>query len=68
MSGLRVYQEARAALQSKRRELAGIMISGDNLAELATGFTNIQTAIEALDRAIADERKLAELALSGPGR
>ena len=65
MAGLKVYQEARAALQGKRRELAGIMIAGDNLAELATGFINIQMAIEALDRAVEDERRLAELAYSG---
>jgi hypothetical protein len=32
------------------------MLSGDNLAELSTGFINIQAGIEALDRAIIDER------------
>jgi len=64
-SGLKIYQEARAALQNKRRELLGIMLAGDNLGELATGFINIQTAIEAVDRAIEDERRLADLALGG---
>jgi hypothetical protein len=53
---LKVFEQARLKLEGKRRELATIMLSGDNLAELSTGFINIQAGIEALDRAIIDER------------
>jgi hypothetical protein len=57
MSELKVFERARVQLEMKRRELAGIITSGDNLGELAAGFINIQSAIEAMDRAIADERR-----------
>jgi hypothetical protein len=57
MSDLKVFEVARVKLEGKRRELAGILTSGDNLAELCIGFTNIQNAIDAMDRAMADERR-----------
>jgi hypothetical protein len=55
MADIRVYEVARAKLADKRRELAGIITSGDNLGELAAGLFNIQNGIEAIDRAIAEE-------------
>ena len=42
-------------------------IVGDNLAELATGFINIQVAIEALDRAVEDENRILDRLPSGTG-
>jgi formate dehydrogenase assembly factor FdhD len=55
MSELRVFEEARAKLATKRRELAGIMTSGDNLGELSVGFLSIHHAIGAIDEVLRGE-------------
>lgn len=67
MTEIKTFELARAQLERKRRELASIMTSGENLAELAAGFINIQTAIEALDRAVEDERRLVDRVSYGAG-
>ena len=55
-----ILEEARAVLERKRVDLATIIIAGENLGEMSVGLTNIQNGVEALDRAILDEKRRAD--------
>lgn len=56
---LEILNRARESFVRKRRAMAEQMIpSGAAVQHFAPGFVDLQTAIEAIDRAIADEQKL----------
>ena len=61
MSHSEPLKQARESFVRKRRLMAEQMIpSGAAAQHFAPAFTDLQVAIEALDRAIADEEKLPE--------
>ena len=60
-SDVESLKRARESFVRKRREMAEQMIpAGAALAHFAPNFVGIQTAIEAIDRAIADEESLPD--------
>jgi hypothetical protein len=68
-----ILKQARESFVRKRRAMVEQMVpAGAAGAHFAPAFADLQAAIEALDRAIADEEKLppgyaAEEETSGPG-
>jgi hypothetical protein len=66
MSEMMILEQARVRLEGKRRQLAGVLASGESdMAELAAAFTAIQKAIEAIDNAIVDERRQVDPMAAG---
>ena len=65
---IEMLKQARESFVRKRRMMAEQMIPAGAAAQhFAPAFTDLQNAIEAIDRAIADEEKLPEdYALSEP--
>ncbi len=56
MSDIAILDQARGKLKNKRRELAAVIASGEGaLSDLSLALTAVQNAIEALNKAIADE-------------
>jgi flagellar biosynthesis chaperone FliJ len=64
---LEMLNEARKSLVDERRETARRIVMSANSGTLPSNFSSLQSAIDAIDRAIEDERALESQSIAGQG-